>query len=869
MMTPLSRMISAVCLFLGLAFCGYGQQLLDERVTLPARTVTLQQLLEETSRQTPIVFSHGRIPANTKITFAENNVTIQDIIREIKSATGLNYKVTGHKVLLIPPARRSTMTGYIRDSGNGESLPGANIFTSHDLQGTTSNNYGFFSLTTDVENVSVTVSYVGYETQTHTFYLREDTTMIINLRPQVLPEIVITDHQKVHELTRMSTIEVPIEEIRSMPAMGGEVDIMRSLQMLPGVLGGSDGSSGLYVRGGSPDQNLVLLDGVPVYNTNHMFGLLSVFNSDAINHIELIKGGFPARYGGRLSSVLDITMKDGNMQEVKGQGSIGLIASRLTVEGPIKKDKASFVISGRRTFADLISRPLQRLNTNGNNDVGFHFYDLNAKVNYFINKRNRIYLSAYSGGDLIKTYRRRQISNDSLFSKRVSKSNVGWNNLMSAFRWNNIISPKMFSSMVVTYSKYQLQTGSEFEETLKEGDTNSYEHYKTAYHSGIREIGFRHDFDFMASPNHYVRFGTFVNRHHFSPGALTYRVGAADSVMGSFDINNWEYGAYAEDDITLSSRLKANIGLHYAAVSVLGSVYGSLQPRLSMQFLINDKLSLKASYVEMQQNIHLLTNTTVGMPTDLWVPATPIAKPERSWQSALGLTYLPSDLYLVTFESYYKSMTNLIEYQNGASFMNVDKDWQTKIETGNGESYGTELFIKKNSGRLTGWVGYTLSWANRTFKNIDEGQTFPFKYDRRHDLETAVFYKLNNKIDLSFAWSFGSGYPISIPISKYPNHQGSHFNNSQGDEFIYHYPSRNNYRMRAFHRLDAMISFSKKKKWGEREWVIGLYNAYNRNNPFYVAIENNYAGKKPDDDARFVQYSLFPVIPSISYNFRF
>jgi outer membrane receptor protein involved in Fe transport len=291
-----------------------------------------------------------------------------------------------------------------------------------------------------------------------------------------------------------------------------------------------------------------------------------------------------------------------------------------------------------------------------------------------------------------------------------------------------------------------------------------------------------------------------------------------------------------------------------------------------MQFLINDKLSLKASYVEMQQNIHLLTNTTVGMPTDLWVPATPMAKPEKSWQAALGLTYLPSDLYLVTVESYYKSMTNLIEYENGASFMNVDKDWQTKIETGSGRAYGAELFVKKNAGRMTGWVGYTLSWANRTFQNIDGGETFPFKYDRRHDLETAVFYKLKEKINLSFTWSFGSGYPVSIPVAKYPNHQGANFGNSQGDELIYHYPSRNNYRMRTFHRLDAMISFSKKKRWGEREWVIGFYNAYNRKNPFYVAMEHEQRIEGQGSVAartKIVQYSLFPVIPSVSYNFKF
>jgi hypothetical protein len=847
----------------------YAQALMDKRITLPEKNCTVKVALDAVRVQSGADVSHGaNLLQDKQLTFDKPDVTVNLILARIKEVTGFTHKINGNKIILIPPSksqsRKYSVSGYIRDAISGENLIGANIYTLPDLHGTESNAFGYYSISLPSDSVHLAASYVGYDTRPIRFFLRSDTVINIGLSSIMLDEIVIADEDPV-EINRMSTLKVPVQQLKALPAMAGEIDIMKGLQLLPGVQAGAEGSSGLYVRGGSPDQNLILLDGVPVYNASHLFGFYSVFNADAINSVELIKGGFPARYGGRLSSVVNINMKEGNQQELHGEGAIGIIASKLTVEGPVKKNKSSFMLSGRRTFADIFVRPAMRMSSNGNEDQGYYFYDFSAKYNQHINEHNRLYLSFYSGNDKVNTYSATTTKKDTTEVSHKERYALSWGNITSAVRWNSILNPKLFSNLTATFSQYNMQTDEEIQHVVTTPNTRTDDHFRNIYKSGIRDFGLKEDIDFLQGGSHYIRAGAYGTFHTFNPGALTYKVGTADTTLGSYGIEAWEFGGYAEDDISISRRLKVNAGFHYSLFHVEGKNYAKLQPRLAMRFLVSDKVSIKASYVQMQQYIHMLSNVGVGLPTDLWVPATNIAKPEESWQSAVGFTYVPNKTYEVIIESYYKHMNGLIEYKNGASFLNLDKDWQKKIETGQGDSYGAEVFLKKKEGAWTGWLGYTLAWAYREFENIDEGKKFPFKYDRRHDLETALLYTWNKRIDFAFTWVYGSGYPTSLPMAAYMGYHGQE-SGDFGHHYALYYPSRNNFRMNDYHRLDVTISFFKKKKWGERKWIFGLYNAYGRRNPYYLRVVEDELQKK---DSKVIQYSLFPVIPAISYSFKF
>ncbi|WKN44049.1 TonB-dependent receptor [Tunicatimonas pelagia] len=769
-------------------------------------------------------------------------------------------------------AQKHTISGYIKDATDGEVLIGANVFDLKSSGGSSSNTFGFYSLTLPEDSISIVYSYVGYQPQTVRLLLTQDTLINIELSESaLLDEIVISaaEAEKIQEVTQMSTISVPIEQVKNLPAFLGEVDVLKTLQLLPGVQSGNEGTSGLYVRGGGPDQNLILLDGVPVYNASHLFGFFSVFNADAINNVQLIKGGFPARYGGRLSSVIDISMKEGNMKEFHGEGSLGLVAGKLTLEGPIVKDKSSFIISGRRTWIDVLARPLIRSQTDGEETVGYYFYDLNAKVNHKFSDRDRLYLSAYLGDD--RFYARTNYTNSfgGVELEDRSDSGLQWGNITSALRWNHMFTPKLFSNTTLTYSRYRFDISNEYRnETL--GDSANQKLVDSGfakYLSGIEDFAAKIDFDYLPSPNHYVRFGVNAIHHTFRPGALNVRYDddfsedALDTLLGSQQTEAMEFAAYVEDDIELSRRLKVNIGLHASAFRVNGELYTSLQPRIAGRYLLNEQLSLKASYVQMAQFIHLLTNSGIGLPTDLWVPATDRVRPQTAQQWALGGAYNWRSGYEISLEGYYKDMRNLIEYREGADFINVNQDWQDKVAVGDGRSYGAELLIQKKKGRTTGWLGYTLSWTDRQFDDLNFGERFPYKYDRRHDLGIAVVHEWRKNIDVSATWVYGSGNAITMPTAIYSGRGDSFFGNN-----IYDYGERNSYRMRAFHRLDASITFRKKTRWGERAWVLGVYNAYSRRNPFYLYLDES---SNPSRESQFRQVSLFPIIPSISYRFNF
>ncbi|MEZ5014293.1 MAG: TonB-dependent receptor [Chitinophagales bacterium] len=753
-------------------------------------------------------------------------------------------------------AQSHTISGYVSESGTGEKLINATIYNAKDFNGTVSNEYGFFSLTLPEDTVDLRFVYVGFNTEVRKFYLNKDTVLNIRLQSSILLDVVVihadSNTEHFQERTQMSTVEIPIEQIKALPAFLGEVDVLKALQLLPGVSGGTEGMSGIYIRGGSPDQNLILLDGVPVYNASHLFGFFSVFNADAINKVTLVKGGFPARYGGRLSGVIDIRMKEGNEEEIHGSGSVGIIASRLTLEGPLQKKKSSFIVSARRTYVDLIARPIIALQ--GGEQSGYYFYDLNAKINYTLSDKDRLYLSGYFGRDKAYFNFDYEYDEDTYHEER---NGIYWGNATAVARWNHGFSPKLFSNLTTTFTDYKFDIYSNITE-LNKNKPDTYLGFE--YYSGIYDWAIKYDLDYIPSPDHYIKYGAGITYHTFQPGATQFESDDdnyidEDFVLESENIRATESDLYIEDDWKLNELWKVNVGLHASGFLVNEKVYGSIQPRISARYLVNQDLSLKASFCTMTQYIHLLTNSGIGLPTDLWVPATDSVKPQIAIQGALGMAYTYHKAYEVSVETYYKKMNHIIEYKDGSNYLYEGlRGWEEKVESGEGWAYGVEFFVQRKEGRLTGWIGYTLSWSNRQFPTINLGNVFPYKYDRRHDLEVAAIYTLNKRIDFSGSWVYSSGQPVSLPVAKYAGLYGQE---------LYAYIGRNDYRLSDYHRLDLNIALHKYKEHWNYTWHFGAYNAYNRLNPFFIYQTYDFAS----NTNQYRQVSLFPVIPYISFAF--
>ena len=771
-----------------------------------------------------------------------------------------------------------TIRGYIEDAATGEKLIGANVFDPNSSSGTTSNTFGFYSLTLPKDSVYLAVSYIGYQTSYFRLYLDKDMAINIQLADGTqLEEIVVTAEQgeRIEDRVQMSQIEVPIKQIQKLPALLGEVDILKTLQLLPGVQSGGEGTSGLYVRGGSPDQNLILLDGVPVYNVSHLFGFFSVFNADAIKSVTLTKGGFPARYGGRLSSVLEINMKEGNMKEFKGEGAIGTVFSKLTLEGPIIKDKTSFIVSGRRTYVDALAGPFITAGLAAQNidaDIDLYFYDLNAKINHKFSDKDRLYLSAYLGDDIFRTTFKEDLREQGGFT---TTAGLDWGNITSAMRWNRMWNNKLFSNTTVTYSRYKFNTGFGFEQ-IDVVDNGSLERTAAAleYISGIEDYAGKIDFDYIPNPNHYIRFGAGITNHTFTPGVSQVNLtsGPIDTTFntGSQDTRANEFALYVEDDLKIGTKFQANIGLHTSAFAVDGKTYFSAQPRLGMLYHLPNDFSLKGSFATMTQFIHLLTNEGLGLPTDLWVPTTKEIVPEQSWQTGIGIAKTFKEVFEVSIEGYYKEMKNLVSYVEGASFIDepgaAEESWETRVTQGDGTSYGAEFFLQKKTGDFTGWIGYTLAWTNRQFDDINGGEPYPFKYDRRHDLSIVLAYDITDKISASAVWVYGSGNAITLPESRHNAFYPSQFPDQLSPYWqtqVERATSKNGFRMDAYHRLDVSIEFHKERRYWDETIVIGAYNAYSRVNPFFINDETRFG------ERQFVQYGLFPIIPSLSYRFKF
>ena len=799
--------------------------------------------------------------------------------------------------LFLPVAmaqKSHTISGYVTDAKSQETLLGASVYDAATMKGAVTNNFGYYTLKLPEGPVDFRVSFVGYDPYQIRFDLKNDTVINVSLaQSNQLNEVTVTARAMESNVkgTQMSTIELPVLQLKKVPALFGETDVIKALQLLPGVQSGTEGSAGMYVRGGGPDENLILLDGVPLYNVNHAAGFFSAFNADAIKNVTLYKGNFPARFGGRLSSVVDVRMKDGDMYEYHGNVSLGLIASKVNVEGPIIKGKTSFNFSFRRTYYDFITAPIVNFlvkteTEKGRNTAwaGYYFYDLNLKLNHKFSDKDRLFFSLYSGDD--KVYARvkykDEYSNDyygDVSSLEKLNLNWKWGNRIAALRWNHVIRPNLFMNVTGAYTQYRHDMGVGFSSESSQTQSSYSESMDLGVHSGIYDISGKADFDYKPFENHDVKFGANMTHHIYRPtttaihllgtenGQTDY---AFDSVSNDSRIRALETDLYVEDNWDISNFFKLNAGLHYSTFSVDKKTYHSLQPRVSLRTLITEDFSLKAGYAYMSQYIHLLSSNAVSLPTDLWVPVTGQIIPMNAHQVAVGAFYDWKG-FEFSVEGYYKKMNNVMEYKDGASFFTLDQsDWQDKVVMGDGWSYGIELFAQKQVGKFTGWVGYTWAHANRLFdrpgQELNFGQVFPAKYDRRHDFNIVMMYEFNDRIDVGATWIYSSGNCATLPM------QGYHgLGNPNNPTVINHIESRNNYRFNSYQRLDLVANFHKQKRRCERIFSINIYNTLCHNNPFIVFPREKEV-MHPDGTVTNVktlrQICIFPIIPTVSWQYK-
>lgn len=769
--------------------------------------------------------------------------------------------------LLVFAQRKVSISGYLKEAATGESMIGATLYVEEAQDGAATNAYGFYSFSVKPGTYTLRFSYVGFRDEIYTVNLQNDTTINVDMKStnsNELAGVVVTGERadKNVSSTQMGTIGLTTEKIKKLPVVFGESDVLKAIQLLPGVQSSGEGQAGFYVRGGGPDQNLVLLDEAVVYNTGHLFGFFSIFNSDAIKNVNLVKGGAPANYGGRLSSVLDVNMKDGNMKQFEGEGGIGLIASRLTLQGPIVKDKGSFMISGRRTYIDVITKPFLKGNAQGS---GYYFYDANLKANYILGKKDRLYLSGYFGQDVFT------------FNSKSGDFNVKmpWGNATSTLRWNHQFNGKLFMNVSAIYNKYDFE--------FRGGQRDM----SIALSSGIRDWNGKIDFDYFSSFGHDFKFGMNYTYHTFIPSQISGSSG--DSMFmpaNPFTKYAHESAFYITDEFSLGKRIKVNAGLRYSLFQQVGpyanytydnngnkldssiwgngqlvKTYGGFEPRISGRLTINEVSSLKASVGRSMQYIHLVSNNGSTLPTDVWMPSSMVVQPQKAWQYALGYFRNFNDNAIETsVEVYYKDLKNQLEYREGYTPSNF-RDPEIDLVNGEGQAYGAEFFVNKTKGNFTGWIGYTLSWTNRRFEMLNGGKVFPAKYDRRHDLSIVANYEFNKKLNASAVFVFGTGNAITLPTGFY----------YVDGKLVQDYSEVNQYRIFPYHRLDLSLNWTPRANSTRRikgTWAFSIYNVYSRLNPYllYVSTEGSL---QQGTKVTVKQVSIFPILPSITYNFKF
>ncbi len=867
-------MFKQTAFFCCLLFCVFGHNLdaqnglLSKKITLKIKKQTIPEILRLIEQNTGATFNYNQriIPSGTysiRVQDEELSVVLVMLLQPHKLTYSLLY---GNSIVITKAEskiNRHTISGFVYDGATGEKLINANVYDLYTLKGTTTNQDGFYSITLDEDTVKMIYSYVGYQSVTNTFWLNANFIFSENLTSSInLPTYTVTSKP---ENTRFKPDEFRMNAntLKQFPVLFGETDIIKCLQLLPGVSAGNDGTTGLNIRGGGPDQNLILLDDVPVYNPSHIYGFFSIFNSDVVKDVTLVKGGISSRYGGRLSSVIDVRTIDGNTKKLNYQVSIGVLASKLTINGPISKDKrTTLVVSGRRSYFDVLNTLTgSNIFSNQFSPIysSYYFYDFNGKINHRFNSKHELALSIYNGLDNSFIKNSFKVKDPEKVIRERDNQNLFWGNKLGSLRYNHVISPKVFGWFLASYSRYNFGNESNYSYTEKSDILNIDNTFQYRFISVIRDWNLMYNIEYKPLNWLSIKSGSGFIFHQFSREVSTFASNIIQVIPSSKEaINSVEFNAYSDIFIRLNRKTGVNVGLRYSQYNLQGIQYHKNQPRINFNYKPNKKIILHAAYSNSLQFLHLLTSSTAGLPIDLWLPSTTKVKPEFANIVSAGISYSKGK-YLFNLEAFNKNMENLIEYKEQVNYIGKDNNWEDKITTGRGWAYGLETLAEKRNGKTTGWVSYTYSWNFRQFNEINGGKIFPYKYDRRHNLAIVVNHKFNDKIDVATTWVYTTGANTTIPTQIYYANSGLAPNN-----IIYVYGNRNAYKFPDYHRLDFNFNFKKQRTKYTRVWSIGASNAYNRLNAFYVAPAYNQNGERVLE-----LVSLFPILPNINYKISF
>ncbi len=871
-----------------------AQDVLDRRITVTIPEGTLESGLIELIRRADVnlSFSNDLVREYAVQKQVYKSTPIRLILKDLLSGTDLTYEVLQQQIILVrvvPPPRHYTISGTIEDRLTGEPQIAANVYLPFLLSGTSSNDYGFYSLTLPEGQHKLVFSYLGYQPVETVVMLTSNMTLDISMQADGLLEpIVVTAEIDTGQIKQASPeTALDLRMMNALPALGGEPDLIRYAALQPGIQTGSDGFGGVHVRGGNADQNLFLLDGVPVYSPSHAVGMLSIFDSPAIRSASVYKGGFPARYGGRLSSVFDIRMKEGNSKEFQAEAGLGLLSAKVALEGPIDKESSSFFLSGRRTLLDpwiksFTSYVNQQAGRKGFTD--YAFYDLNGKMNFRSGHKHRFYVSLYTGNDSYHREEERAVKFSDLEVNDKAQSDLIWGNTIAAFRWNWLLHPQWFLNTTIHSSTFRFSLLDFYEYEERDQDLSSRQYDLISFSSLIQDLSIKTVGEYHPSAEHTIRFGSSLVRHRFQPGVLALdensvdadifvsggQVRNLDSLPAYPVIRSLEADAYIEDQIKISPAWSANIGVYGNFFYVQERGYVSLQPRMYLSYQPVPLFGMHVSYSRMTQNLHLLTNSGLGLPTDLWVPVTENIRPLEASQVEVGMNLAFKSGWEVELSAYTKQMEHLLGFKDGANFLvngNVIQGgvlpdyWEAFVTSGTGRSEGLEFSMARTAGPVTGTLAYSLTSTRRQFEETNQGKAFPFRYDRRHVLHLTGLWQINNGLSLGAIWTYASGNPITLPTQTF-NGESPYYTGIPG--IIY--SSRNGYRMKDYHRLDLNLQYRYVQSRFSHLFQIGVFNLYNRKNPLFVRIRENIYNPQ---EKQLVEVSLMPLMPILRYQIMF
>ena len=886
-----SKYLNGACLLLFFFFFFnhsslYAQRALDKKIDFSLQDESIPDGLWRLSETTdiPIIFSDVFFYGHKNVSVSFQNKPIKEILETLLSTTPTAYEFDGQQILILKKEvpKRYTISGYLEDKESGERLIGANIFDLQSKKGTVSNTYGFFSLTLLEGEKTIVFSYLGYQAITKYVNHSKHQQLNIQLTPNLtLTEVVVIDSSLYNETFHTDVGEkITPANVAFLSPLGGTPDILRAVQQLPGVQSGVDGFGGLHVRGGNADQNLVLFDGVRIYNPFHAIGLFSIFDNNMVRKVNYYRGQFPARFGGRISSVVDVRTKEGNNKEFHAQTSIGLIDSKLTLEGPLKREKGAFLFSARRTHLDPFIKSYSRNNYADDQESGFfnyYFGEVIGKMNYALSPKDQLYLSFYYGTDDYKNENQttETYENPFAFVKTDIRQGLDWGNTLGVFRWNHQMGNKLFLNATLDYSLFQFKSNDIYQAEVEEQGILPYLYsQKTAYQSRIDKQSIKLDFQYVPQPEHFIRTGIMISRQKFSPGIThlhdtinddEFDDTLLDSLLPPNNIQAHEFSFYIEDEWHISPNLYANLGLYNALFSVRGKNYTSIEPRVSLSWNMNPRLTWQVSASKTGQFIHVLTTSGAGLPNDLWVPSTENVKPQRAWIYDLGWALRIGKNWQLENDVYYKKMKRLLSYREGESLFSTPGlltavDWETRVTSGEGTSYGTEWALKKTRGRNQLWVTYTWSKTIRQFDEINKGKSYPYRFDLRHVLNINASRLLNEKWTASFSWNYNSGSKISLPIRnwEYVNQQGNIVSN------YIEYSPIGSYQLPSYHQLDIRCQYKEQKTWGEWSILLGVYNVYNRKNLLHIIADYDIF----TNEQKYLGVSLIPILPYFSFSIK-